>query len=304
MLRTDTAAPLAPPPSLGAALLREARPRQWAKNVLLLAAPVAAGTLADPARWPGLALAVVAFCLAASGTYFLNDVLDLEADRLHPVKRQRPIAAGLVGVPLALGVTTGLFAAALLLALLSQPWPFTVALTAYVAITVAYSTRLKHVPVVDVVTVAAGFFLRAVAGGLAAEVPLSEWFLLVAGFGALFVVTGKRHAEVARLGEDGHRHRAVLSAYPPAFTAHLLTLSSGVAVVAHSLWAFEPPWDGGMVAPWSAASVIAFLLVMLRYALLVYSGRGGEPEELVLGDRPLQVFGSLWAVALILGIYT
>lgn len=285
------------------ALLRAARPRQWVKNLLLFAAPAAAGALADPVTFARVAAAAGIFCLAASGVYYVNDALDAEADRLHPVKRHRPIAAGLIGVRAGLAIGVALLAGAVLLGALLGPWPFAVSVIAYVGLTAGYSLVAKHVAILDIVVVAAGFVVRAVAGGLAADVPLTEWFLLVTTFGALFVVTGKRHAEVAVMGEDRRLHRATLDAYTPELTQHLLTISSAVTLVMYCLWAFQTQARGGMDAPWPALSVVPLIVVLFRYALLVHAGRGGEPEELVLHDRQLQIGGAVWVALLLLGIY-
>jgi hypothetical protein len=194
-------------PSLARSLLRTARPKQWAKNVLVFAAPGAAGVLNEPDELARTLVAFVAFCLAASGTYFLNDALDADADRHHPVKRFRPIAAGHLGVG-----TAKVIAVVLMLAALGVSAPFNsgklaLVVGGYIAITVSYSLWLKHEPVVDLGAVAAGFVLRAIAGGVATDVPLSDWFLIVAGAGSLFIVTGKRHAEQLELGEAAVRQR-------------------------------------------------------------------------------------------------
>jgi decaprenyl-phosphate phosphoribosyltransferase len=292
----------APQQSYARALLKEARPRQWTKNVLVGAAPAAAGVLFVPATLGRVGVAFVAFCLASSGTYYLNDAMDAEADRLHPIKRHRPIAAGLISVRAGFGMAAALMLAALLVSLVLGSAEFTGAVALYLALTVSYSLWLKHLPVVDIVVVAAGFIIRAVAGGLAAGVPLSRWFLIVASFGALFIVTGKRHSEVATLGEGSRSHRAVLEAYTTAYTQHLLTIASGITIVAYCLWAFETqdllPGGG-----WLTLSILPFVMVMLRYGMLVLAGRGGEPEEIVLKDREIQALGAAWAVLVLLGIY-
>jgi decaprenyl-phosphate phosphoribosyltransferase len=287
---------------LAAGLWHTARPRQWAKNALVLAAPAAAGVLGQPAEAAVSARAVVAFCLVASGTYFVNDALDAASDRLHEVKRHRPIAAGVVAMPLAWAVGVALLAGGLGLAAMTLSLGFTAIVAAYVAMTLAYSVWLKHLAVVDLVVVAGGFVLRAVGGGLAVGVPLSEWFLIVTSFAALFVVAGKRHAELVTLGQSGAAHRATLGSYGAAFTEHVLTLSAGVTLVAYCLWAFEDAaGNAGGVFP--ALSVAPFLIAMLRYGLLVHQGHGGEPEELLRRDRGLQLAGLIWAVLVALGIY-
>ena len=191
-------------------LLRLARPKQWVKNVLVFAAPGAAGVLDERGALVDTLLAFVCFCMAAAGTYFLNDVRDVEADRRHPTKRLRPVAAGTVpvGVATALGVLLLVGAIALGWAV---RWPLAATVAGYAALTTSYSAVLKHVAVVDVVAVAAGFVLRAIAGAAATGVPISDWFFIVTSFGSLFMVTGKRGAEAAEIGDDASAVRPSLA---------------------------------------------------------------------------------------------
>jgi decaprenyl-phosphate phosphoribosyltransferase len=286
---------------LTGSLLRAARPRQWSKNVLVFAAPAAAGVLSEPDALRVTFTAFVAFCLAASGTYYLNDVVYVAADRAHPRKRLRPIAAGRVPLPAAVAVGILLLGSGLGLAAFTGSGGFLIAMATYVALTVGYTLWLKRLPVIEIMAVASGFIIRAAAGGLALDLPLSEWFLIVASFGALFVVTGKRHAELLTLGDSSATHRGVLSAYTVDFTRHVLTLSAGITLVAYCLWAFEPPRvEGGRL--WVTLSIVPFVAAFLRYALLVLSGEGGEPEEVLLSDRALQGMGVVWVALLGTGI--
>ena len=289
-----------PPPSraggVALGLLRTARPRQWVKNVLVAAAPAAAGVLLTPAVAARTAIAFAAFCLAASGTYCVNDALDAEADRQHPRKRTRPVAAGVVPPRAALTAGAVLLAAAVAAAAAASP-AFALVVVAYGVLTVAYSLWLKHVAVIDLLAVSAGFVLRAASGGVAADVVLSEWFLIVTSFGALFVVTGKRHGEMAALGSDSAVHRATLARYTPGFTALVLTASLSITLVGYCLWAFEQAAGTGL--GWFAASIVPCVAVLLRYAQLVHDGRGSDPVELVFSDRGLQAGGALWALTLV-----
>jgi UbiA prenyltransferase family len=188
-------------------LIREARPKQWIKNLLVFAAPGAAGVLDNgPALWRTI-VTFVALCLAASGTYFLNDVADVEADRQHPTKRNRPVAAGTIPLPLATAVGIGLLLGSLVVAASTARWQVALVVALYIALTLAYSVWLKHIAVVDIVTVATGFVLRAIAGAVAVDVPMSNWFLICISFGSLFIVTGKRYAELLEFGDDAlQRH--------------------------------------------------------------------------------------------------
>jgi decaprenyl-phosphate phosphoribosyltransferase len=289
-------------PSVFAGVVRTLRPRHWLKNVLVFAAPAAGGILTHRDPLTDCLVAFVVFCFAASGTYCINDVLDRRADQLHPTKRDRPIASGVVSVPLALGLGTSLLVLGLAgSAAIGRPKLALVA-AIYVGVTLAYSVWLKHEPIFDIAAVAAGFVLRGIAGGVAADVVLSNWFLIVLCFGSLFMVTGKREAEVNLLGEEGERHRATLGDYTPSFLRYVRSVSSGVAMTAYCLWAFEKA-QGAPGAIWYELSIVPFVMGVLRYGMLVDAGHGGAPEDVVLGDRTLQVLGLGLAVLFALGVY-
>lgn len=298
------AAPLPdqPRPSLAGGLVRSARPKQWIKNVLVLAAPGAAGVLTEGDVLGRTLLAFVVFCLAASGTYYLNDSLDVASDRQHPSKRFRPIAAGVVPLGLARVVGVLLLAAAVGGAFPVGGWELALVVGVYVALTLSYSFVLKHQPVIDIAAVAAGFVLRTIAGGVATDVPISQWFLIVASFGSLFMVTGKRSAEFAEMGEDRVATRAALGSYTAGFLRYLRGVTSAIAIAAYCLWAFEKAEAAGSQI-WFELSIVPFVLGILRYALLLEAGQGGAPEEVVLGDRTLQVLGLLWVVIFAVGVY-
>ena len=284
-------------PSLPA-IIRLARPRQWLKNVLVVAAPAAAGVLTQPVAAARTLVAFVCFCLAASGTYFLNDAVDAESDRAHPKKQHRPIAAGEVRVRTAVVGAAVLIAASLALAFAVR-WQLAAVVGGYLALTTAYSLWLKHEPVLDLVAVAGGFVLRAIAGGVAVGVPISPWFLIVAGSGSLFMVTGKRSAE-KRL-DDVHTNRLVLAAYTEGFLSYVRSVASSVAILAYCLWAFEKSSHVGSPM-WFELSIIPFALAILRYALLLTHGDGGAPEELILSERALLVIVAAWAVCFALAV--
>jgi decaprenyl-phosphate phosphoribosyltransferase len=284
-------------------LIKLARPKQWAKNVLVFAAPGAAGVLDNAEPLADALIAFVAFCMAAAGTYYINDARDVEADRLHPKKRFRPIATGAVPVPVAYVGGVALLASAVALSFMaSANLAWTV--VGYVLLTTAYSSWLKHVAVVDLVAVAAGFVLRAVAGAAATDVPISDWFFIVTSFGSLFMVTGKRGAEAKEMGEGAEGFRSVLAAYSPAYTAYVRSVTSGAVLVAYCLWSFEKAAFSTADIPWYQLSILPFVMAVLRYALVLEQGRGSAPEEIVLGDRPLQVIGLAWAVVFAIGVYT
>jgi decaprenyl-phosphate phosphoribosyltransferase len=280
--------------SLPRAVLVACRPKQWTKNLLVLAAPGAAGVLGQGDAIVATAAAFVAFCLAASATYLLNDSADVEADRGHATKRHRPIAAGELSVGLARGLAVVLALAAAGVAV-SVRWQLLAVLAGYVTLTTAYSLALKHIVLLDVIALASGFVLRAVAGAAAADVEISNWFFIVTSFGSLFMAVGKRHAEVVTMGDDAGSHRKVLDGYTPSFLAHLRAVSSGVVLVAYCLWAFERADLTGIAVPWYQASIVPFTTAVLRYAQLLDAGEGGAPEELVLSDRILLLSGVVWA---------
>lgn len=284
--------------TLAGGLLRTARPKQWAKNLLVLAAPGAAGVLGDHVGT--VALAFVAFCLASSGTYYLNDVADLEADRRHPLKRQRPIPSGVVSVRLAVAVGVGLILGALALAWALRPEFFGM-VALYLAFTTAYSIWLKHLPIVDLAIVAAGFLIRAIAGGVAVDVPISRWFLIVASFASLFMVIGKRVSEGLLVEDELGGTRPALTAYSRSYLLSMATMTAGVTVTAYCLWAFEQAARTDF--PWFELTIIPFVLAVLRYGLLIDAGRAGAPEDVLLSDRAMQVLSVAWAVAFAIAIH-
>jgi decaprenyl-phosphate phosphoribosyltransferase len=277
------------------ALLAAARPRQWPRNLLVAAVPAAAGKLGDPTVVLETALAFTAFCLASSAVYLFNDVSDVEADRNHPIKRQRPIASGVLPVRLAIAAAAVLAATALIVALVANV-ALLGAVLGYMALMVAYSRWLKHEPVFDVAAVAAGFFLRAVGGGIGTGLYISQWFLIVAAGASLFVVTGKRYAELLGGETENLTTRRVLASYPADYLRSVLSTAASVTVLAYCLWAFED--TGELGTGWSGASVVPFVLALMRYALLVAQGKGEEPEMLFVHDRALQVLAFAWLAIL------
>jgi len=284
------------------AYLRLARPKQWLKNVLVVAAPAAAGVLTEGTPAVRTAIAFVCFCLAASGTYFVNDAIDVEADRMHPTKRTRPVATGEISVNSAIAMGAGLIVASVLLSFAAR-WELAAVVGGYVALTLAYTVWLKHEPVLDLAAVASGFVLRAIAGGIAVGVSISPWFLIVAGAGSLFMVTGKRSAELRSLGDDATSHRRSLAGYSESFLSYVRAVASSVAILAYCLWAFEKSDAVGTPA-WFQLSIIPFALAILRYGLLLDQDEGdGAPEELVLSDRVLLVIGAFWVVCFAVAVH-
>jgi decaprenyl-phosphate phosphoribosyltransferase len=288
-------------------LVGTARPRQWIKNVLVLAAPAAAGVLGHLSALVDVAIAFGAFCLAASGTYLVNDARDARADAAHPRKRDRPVAAGVVPPGLAYTVGAACLAAGVALSFATGRWPLAVVVGAYVALTTAYSLWLKHVPILDLIGVAGGFVLRAVAGAAAVGVGVSSWFLTVATLGSLFVVAGKREAELRNVssasdgGADRGATRPALQFYSREFLWYVRATTSGAVLVSYCLWAFELHTGVSQIA--FGLSILPFSVGILRYAMLVDGGFGEEPEEVFLSDPMLLCAGLLLAGCLAVGVY-
>lgn len=295
--------PARPPASAGTArlLLRLARPRQWIKNGLVLAAPAAAGVLDEGPYLRRALLVAVSFCIAASGTYCLNDAADAVADRAHPTKRYRPVASGAVTVAQARLLGAVLVVAGIGLGVLLGSWEASAITGLYVALTTAYTLWLKHLPVVDIAMITAFFVIRAVAGVVGTDIPLSDWYLIVASFGALFIVAGKRTVELRLAGAT--EHRASLAGYTPGFLLYVRSVASGVALLAYCLWAFEKADLADSWMPWFQLSIVPFVLLILRYALILETEDRRGPEEILLGDRLLQVLAVVWAGVFAAGVY-
>jgi decaprenyl-phosphate phosphoribosyltransferase len=281
-------------------VLRTMRPRQWVKNVVVLAAPFAAGQVSHPAVLRATVVAFVAFCLAASAVYLINDAKDVAADRAHPTKRNRPIAAGVVPVPVALAASVVLLLGSVGLSL-TQNWQLAVVIVVYEAVQLGYCFGLKHEPVIDLCIVASGFLLRAIAGGVAANLPLSQWFLLTTAFGSLFMVSGKRYAEVQLFERTGAEIRSSLRKYSASYLRFVWATSVAVVIATYGQWAFQ--LNEQFRSVWAEISIVPFVIALLRYAIDVDGGNAGEPEDIVLHDRVLQVLGASWVVCMGLAFY-
>ena len=283
-----------------APLVTASRPRQWVKNLLVLAPLLPAGTLIDVDALLGAGTAFLMFCLIASATYLFNDVEDVEADRAHPVKRHRPIASGALAAGHAKAAAVVLVAAGLALAA-TRSWALVGVAITYVVIQVAYCLWLKHEPVLELASVASGFLLRALAGGVAAGLPISQWFLMTAAFGSLFVAAGKRYGEAEMGARTGARVRRVVQRYTTSYLRFVWMMAATIVVATYALWAFEVQDDTRSM--WSVVSVVPFVLAVLRYAVNVDEGDAEEPEEIVLHDPVLIGLGLAWCLCLLLAVY-
>lgn len=284
------------------AVITTMRPRQWIKNVLVIGAAGAAGALGRDDVPVRVGLAFVAFCLLASGIYAINDVRDAAEDRLHPRKRFRPVAAGELDPQAAVALGIALMVAGLVLCALIRPLLAVVG-AGYLALSLSYTLVWRHLLLLDIFAIAGGFVLRAVAGGVAPPVTLSRWFVLVVTSGAVFVAAGKRHAELRRtaLAAVATGRRRVLEGYTEMRLRVILIVSAAAAVIAYAVWAFELPAAHGV--PWRPLTILPFALCIARYGALVASGKGESPEDLLLGDRLLQVAGAVWLVLFALGVH-
>ncbi|PXW30595.1 UNVERIFIED_CONTAM: decaprenyl-phosphate phosphoribosyltransferase [Williamsia faeni] len=292
-----------PPKNLATGLVKAVRPRQWVKNLLVLAAPLAAGAVDEGDVLVRTGIAFVAFCLIASSVYLINDALDVEADRNHPTKRFRPIAAGVVPVPMAFALAVVLAVASIGISFLAN-WQLAVVIGVYFVIQLGYCFGLKHEPVIDICIVSSGFLLRAIAGGVAAELPdgLSKWFLLVMTFGSLFMAAGKRYAELQLVERTGAKIRKSLEYYTTTYLRFVWTLSATAVVLCYGMWAFDTD-SGHSDNVWYALSMVPFTIAILRYAVDVDGGQAGEPEEIALGDRVLQLLAIAWLVCVGVAVY-
>ncbi len=296
------APPRRPRGGLPGGLIKLARPKQWVKNVLVFAAPLAAGRIDE---WDVLRQCIYVFaifCLAAASIYYVNDAADVESDRRHPKKRNRPIASGAVPVKLAwvLGPVLAVGSVVLAMVLCNRNTALVVGL--YVVLNLFYCFAFKHVLVLDLMMVASGFLFRAMIGGLAAELPLSRWFLLTAGFGSLFMVAGKRYSEMVLMGEEAAKTRASLANYSITYLRFVWQMAVAVTVLTYSLWAFEIP-QGDATLAWQQLSLVPFGFVLLRYAVYVDAGTAGAPEDVVLKDKVIVGLGFAWLIMFVLGVF-
>lgn len=283
-------------------LVRQARPTQWSKNLLVFAAPGALGVLN---QWEPLwksGVVFVAFCLVASGTYFWNDINDVAQDRLHPKKKYRPIAAGEIPLGVAKIIGSVLLVVGPLLATAIRPQAGLV-VGFYAVLTIGYSTKLKHIPLLDLAIVSSGFVLRAMAGAVGTTTPMSNWFILCVTFGSFFIVSGKRFAELLEFGETANNTRASLKSYTLDFLRQLLVISCTATVLSYCLWAFENATSNNEILPLHGVSIVPMVLALLRYLMVLEKGGGGAPEEVFLRDRTIQVYGLMWVVIYGLAVY-
>jgi decaprenyl-phosphate phosphoribosyltransferase len=280
------------------AALVTARPRQWLKNALVIAAPAAARAFNHHGVTLRVGFAFAAFCALASGIYAINDVHDAAEDRRHPTKCRRPVAAGELSERQAIVLGVALIVIALAICAAVRPLLLLVAL-GYATLTLSYTFIWRKVALLDVGAIAAGFLLRAVAGGVAAPVDLSEWFLLVISFAAVLVAAGKRYAELRRTAGTDAKRRSVLEQYTEGRLNLLLATCTIGALLTYGVWAFVVPRSG---LPWRVLTIIPFTVCIVRYVTLVRAGEAEAPDELIIGDRPLLIGASMWIVLFLVAL--
>jgi decaprenyl-phosphate phosphoribosyltransferase len=282
------------------AAVQAARPRQWPKNLLVFAAPLAGASLGRPNGFAYALVAFAAFTAAASAVYLINDVMDAERDRLHPSKRSRPVASGRLPKPVALVLAAvGLALAMLASALIREP-RLALVIGAYVVMSWLYSVGLKHVPGVELAIVALGFVLRAVGGAVATHVPPSPWFLTVCSLGALMVAIGKRYTELLVLGADAAAHRPVMRWYRPWLLRAGQRAVSIVMLVAYLLWALSEhdSWMRG----WHLASALPLACALVRFDRLTALADGRPVEDLIARDPTMICAELVWLTMFTVGL--
>lgn len=287
--------------SLPVAAIVACRPKQWVKNLLVFAAALGAGNT-DLGSLGRTCIAFVAMCMVSSATYLLNDLSDIEADRRHPTKRYRPIPAGELPARAALVQAIVLSVAGVVVAG-TQGQDLALVVVGYFALTTAYSRSLKHIEIVDICTIAAGFVLRVFAGSVAVGAPVSRWLFIVTAFGALMVAAGKRSSELGHGRRRGVRFdRKALNGYTPAYLHAVWSISAGAALLAYCLWSFEQSEARGNEF-FFTASLAPFAFSILHYGLKIDTGDAEEPETALLSDRRLLLGGALWAGLYLAGVY-
>ena len=270
------------------------RPEQWLKNGFVLAPIVFSGLIGDPDAWLRTVLAVAAFCAASSAVYLVNDVIDREADRSHPIKKNRAIASGEVSAATALSVAVVLVTAAAAVSVWLGGW-FPAVLAAYVSLVLLYSALLKRAVFLDVMVVAAGFVLRVVGGAVAIDVPVSRWILVVTYLLALYLALGKRRSELVLLGAEADNHRVVLGHYTLPMVDQAISVVLGATVVAYALYTVAPETVAKVGSEGLLATVPIVLYGLFRYLYLLHRHElGGSPTRALLTDRPLLICVVVW----------
>jgi 4-hydroxybenzoate polyprenyltransferase len=289
--------------TLARALLVSLRPHQWTKNLVVLAALVFSKHLFDLDAAVRAAVAFLVFCALSGATYLVNDLADLQQDRVHPRKKLRPLASGQLPAPLARGTSIALYA----VGLATAAWlggGFALAAAAFVGLNLAYSLGLKHVVILDVLAISLGFVLRAVAGALAIDVVFSGWLLVCTILLALFLSLAKRRHELVLLSASAGEHRRILSEYSPYLLDQMISVVTASCVTAYAFYTMAPETVEKYQTDRLALTIPFVLYGIFRYLYLVHQReQGGSPTDLLLTDRPLLVAVALWVLVVAVIVY-
>jgi 4-hydroxybenzoate polyprenyltransferase len=286
-----------------ALLIRSLRPQQWTKNLFVFAGLLFSGRLLDRAAWPPALAAFLIFCALSGAVYLVNDVLDRHADAQHPIKRHRPVASGALSPATAVTAAVVLAAAGVAAATAINVRLTIVALS-YVLLLTAYSAALKHYVIIDVLTLSAGFVLRAVAGAVAIDVPFSQWLIVCSTLLALFIGLSKRRHELTLLSNGAADHRPILQEYSPYLLDQMISVVTAATLIAYSVYTISSETAARLGSDRLGLTIPFVLYGIFRYLYLVHRrDAGGSPSELLLTDRPLVVCVALWVAAVVLVIY-
>lgn len=281
--------------------LRLARPKQWTKNGFVMAGLVFSGKALSPTSVLDALLAFAAFCLLSSAVYAANDVLDIEEDRKHPLKRLRPIASGDVSIRSALAFSFVLAAVGLAIAFLLVNAGVGIAGLAYIALQAVYTTVLKHTAILDVMSISAGFVIRALAGVAAVASPVSPWLIVCTGLLTLFLGFSKRRHELATLGDGAAIHRRNLRDYSVPMLDEMMNIMLSATIIGYALYTFTVYRSEEEIFMMSSIPFVIY--GVFRYMLLVHRNGGGNPDMLLLQDRPLQISLLLWLAVVMTVLY-
>jgi 4-hydroxybenzoate polyprenyltransferase len=300
---SGTANPAVPGRSLAFSLLLSLRPAQWTKNLLVFAGLLFGRRLFDFPSDVDAVSAFAVFCALSGAVYLVNDVADRDSDRQHPLKAQRPIASGALPVPVALGVALALAAIALVAAYAIGP-AFAIVAATYLALQITYSFALKHVVIIDVLTIAIGFVLRAVGGAVAVQVEIGHWLLVCTILLALFIALAKRRHEIVLLADGAVSHRPSLGEYTPYLLDQMIGVVTASTLVSYVFYTISPETQAKFGTTWLGLTIPFPLYGIFRYLYLVHQrDGGGSPADMLLTDRPLLACVALWALTVALIIY-
>jgi 4-hydroxybenzoate polyprenyltransferase len=284
-------------------LFTSLRPGQWTKNLLVLAGLLFGRRLFDAAAIGEALAALGVFCALSGVIYLINDIADRDSDRRHPLKARRPIASGALPASTA-AAAASMIAAAALGGAAALGWPFTMVAIGYLALQMMYSAFLKHLVIIDVLTIALGFVLRAVAGAVAVRVEISHWLLVCTILLALFIALAKRRHEIVLLADGATDHRPILGEYSPYLLDQMIAVVAASTLIAYIFYTVSPETQEKFGTQWLGLTIPFPLYGIFRYLYLVHRrDGGGSPADLLLTDRPLLFCVAVWALAVAVIIY-